>query len=264
MSCVDAWLDSLPCDIIQTDIQTDIQKDLRHITPPKSVEQSQFRKRKRSQTFNAVGFMSPKKRKRDGMVGSEVESQPSASVEPPVSFSTESRQTASSSPKRSKSPARDAFNSLRYCTPAIDCRQPETKVAVLPSAIALRTHLTKGFGQRVIPIELKVRTAIWFKSKFQALTGIYLGFNARNRPLWHLGNPRLCIPLQARNGQARAESFMEIRAGDNHRCKVQSGEQPGRECLVSQCSATNSTFSLKNLKSNYDQVSFHVSITVDP
>ncbi len=160
-------------------------------------------------------------------------------------------------------PERASGRAYSYCISAIDCRQSETKVAVLSSAIALRTHLTKGFGQRVIPIELKVRTAIWLKSKFQALTGIYLGFNARNRSLWHLGNLRLCIPLQARNGQARAESFMEIRAGDNHRCKVQSGEQSGRECLMSQCSATNSTFSLKNLKSNYDQVSFHVSITVD-
>ncbi len=168
MSCVDAWLDSLPCDIIQTDIQTDIQKDLRHITPPESVEQPQFRKRKRSQTFNAIGSMSPKKRKRDGMVGSEVESQPSASVEPPVSFSTESRQTTSSSPKRSKSPARDVVTLLHPSYRLSTTRNQSSSVAkrdcvtnTPDKRIWTACHSYRAEGSYCNMVQIKVSGADW-------------------------------------------------------------------------------------------------------
>ncbi|TKA79582.1 hypothetical protein B0A49_08194 [Cryomyces minteri] len=69
---------------------------------------------------------------------------------------THTTRSHASSPGRPTSPVRDVFNELRLSRPAIYCKRP--KGVYLPErALALRKHLTDGFGSKVIPMCFKSR-----------------------------------------------------------------------------------------------------------
>jgi len=114
---------------------------------------------KRKYKMSSSRSESPRKRARVAE-GEDVLPEQSASVVSPTELTHRTRLTQpgrsnNSSPTRSISPVRDLFNELRLSSPAIHC-VPPAGVHLPENATSLRRHLTEGFGEKIIPIGLKV------------------------------------------------------------------------------------------------------------